>query len=89
MGKGPFSYRIAKNGKLLVHWHGKNGKREIVIKGVRAEKLISELPIMDQEQQQLALARATGNFKRGNERLASTLNFVVTQTVRSTNKLKC
>ena len=70
MGKGPFSYRIAKNGKLLVHWHGKNGKREIVIKGARAEKLVSELPTMNQNQQQLAFARATGNFKRRNERSA-------------------
>ena len=70
MGKEPFSYRITKNGKLFVHWHGKNGKREIVIKGARAEKLISELPTMNQNQQQLAFARATGNFKRGNERPA-------------------
>ena len=59
MGKEPFSYRITKN-----------GKGEIVIKGARAEKLISELRTMDQNQQQLAFARATGNFKRGNERPA-------------------
>jgi hypothetical protein len=63
-----FSYRITKNGKLFVYWHGKDGKREIVFKGAKAEKLIRELPGMDREAQQLALARATGNFKRGNER---------------------
>jgi hypothetical protein len=68
MGKEQFSYRITKNGKVLVYWHGANGKREIVLKGTRAEKLIEDLPGMDADQQQLALARATGNFKRGNER---------------------
>lgn len=70
MGKEHFSYRITKNGKVLVYWPGKDGEREIVIKGARAEKLIRELPTMDNEHQQLALARATGNFKRGNERRA-------------------
>ena len=67
MGKEQFSYRFTKNGKVFVYWQGKNGKREIVMKGARAERLIRELPAMDTEQQQLALARATGNFKRGNE----------------------
>ena len=43
MGKEQFSYRITKNGKLFVYWHGEQGKREIVLKGPRAEKLTSEL----------------------------------------------
>ena len=68
MTKERFSYRITRNGKLFVHWYSKRDKREIVLKGARAEKLIRELPAMPLEQQQLALARATGNFKRGNER---------------------
>jgi hypothetical protein len=68
MGKGQFSYRISKNGKLCVKWHGKQGKREIVLNGSRAEKLLRELPVMDPEQRQLALAWTTGNFQRGNER---------------------
>ena len=68
MGNEPFSYRITRNGKVLIYWHGANGKREIVLKGAKAEKLIRELPGMDGDEQQLALARATVNFKRGNER---------------------
>ncbi len=68
MGNEQFSYRITKNGKVFVWWHGSRGKREIVLKGARADKLIAELPGMDREQEQFALARATGNFKRGNER---------------------
>ncbi len=68
MGKERFSYRITKNGKLFVYWHGNYGQREIVLRGTRAERLIRDLPGMNPEQQQLALAKATGNFKRGNER---------------------
>ena len=68
MGEEQFSYRITKNGKLFVHWHGKQGKREIILKRARAENLIRNLPAMTPEQHQLALARALGNFKRGNER---------------------
>ena len=68
MGEEQFSYGITKYGKLFVHWHGKQGKREIILKGARAENLIRNLPAMTPEQQQLALARATGDFKRGNER---------------------
>lgn len=70
MGGERFSYRITKNDKLFVYWHGQGGKREIVLKGAKAEKLIRGLPTMDPEAKQLALARATGNFKRGNERPA-------------------
>jgi hypothetical protein len=68
MGKDQFSYRITKNGKVFVYWHGTHGQREIVLKGARAAKLINDLPSMNPEEEQLALARATGNFKRGNER---------------------
>jgi hypothetical protein len=65
-----FSYRITKHGTVFVYWHGANGRREIVLKGARAARLIRELPGMDDEAQQFALARVTGNFKRGNERPA-------------------
>jgi hypothetical protein len=67
VGKEQFSYRVTKDGKVLVYWHGKAGRREIVLKGTRAAKLAAELPGMGHEEEQLALARATGNFKRGNE----------------------
>ena len=68
MGKEQFSYTITKTGKVFVYWHGTHGKREIVLNGARAAKLINDLPTMTPEEKQLALARATGNFKRGNER---------------------
>ena len=43
MAKEQFSYQITKNGKLCVYWHGEQGKREIVLKGQRADKLTSVL----------------------------------------------
>ena len=70
MGKEQFTYRITKNGKVFVYWRGTHGKREIILKGARAAKLISDLPTMNSEEKQLALAKSTGNFKRGNERPA-------------------
>jgi hypothetical protein len=68
MGGEQFSYKITKNGKVFVYWHGTHGRREIVLRGARAAKLVNELPTMNPEEKQLALAKAAGNFKRGNER---------------------
>jgi hypothetical protein len=65
MNEEQFSYRITKDRKLFVEWRGRRVK---VLRGPRAGKLIEELPGMDRKQEQLALARVTGNFKRGNER---------------------
>jgi hypothetical protein len=62
-----FSYRTTKDRKVLIYWQG---RRVVVLKGARADKLIAGLPRKDPEEQQLTLARATGNFKRGNERLS-------------------
>ena len=39
MSKERFSYRISKNRKLFVTWYGKQGKRELVLKGPRAENV--------------------------------------------------
>ena len=60
-----FSHRITKERKLLIYWQG---RQVVALRGARAQKLFAELPGMDPEQEQLALAKATGNFKRGNER---------------------
>jgi hypothetical protein len=60
-----FSYRITKDRRVFIEWRGRT---VTVLKGRQAEKLIAGLPRMSPEQEQLALAKATGNFKRGNER---------------------
>jgi hypothetical protein len=65
MDEGRFSYRVMKGGRVFVRW---NGRQVSVLKGVLAQKLIGELPRLDSEREQLALAQVTGNYKRDNER---------------------
>lgn len=60
----PFDYRITKDGRILV---SRAGRQIVTIAGSRAERLVGMLgadPAQDQE----LLARATGNYRRGNER---------------------
>jgi hypothetical protein len=60
-----FSYQTTKDNRVLISWHGKLIK---TLKGQEAEKLIQKLADLDTKEQQLALAKVTGNFKRGSER---------------------
>ena len=62
---GGFSYVSTKGGKVFVSW---NGKRVVTLKGAKAQRFLAQMKEAgDDEQAQLALARFTGNFKRGNE----------------------
>jgi hypothetical protein len=61
----PFGYRISKDGRVLVTFHG---RQVVTVAGAKAERLAAALAGADSEQVQLLLAKATGNFKRGNER---------------------
>jgi hypothetical protein len=60
-----FSYRSSKDGKVFISWFG---KPVMTLKGQEARKLLNRLQALDEVQVQLALAKVTGNFKRGNER---------------------
>ncbi len=61
----PFSYRALKDGKVLIYWHDKH---VTTLAGKAATKLLSRVEGADARTVQLALAKITGNFKRGNER---------------------
>ena len=61
----PFSYQPTKDGKLLIYWRG---ALVSTLKGNQTGKLLARLSGADTAQVQLILAKATGNFKRGNER---------------------
>lgn len=68
----PFSYRISKNNTIFLDFHGKQVK---TLKGKEAEKFLEKINIAkDEKAVQLLLAKVTGNFKRGNERLANSKN---------------
>ena len=61
-----FSYRTTKNGQLRIAFHGRH---VVTLAGNEAQRLAGRLEGADAEATQLLLAKATGNFKRGNERV--------------------
>lgn len=60
----PFDYRVTKDGKVLV---SRGGRRIVTISGAAAARLVPLLGQDDGTDQEL-LARATGNYRRGNEK---------------------
>jgi hypothetical protein len=64
-GEPVSSYRVSKDGKVFIYWHG---KQVTILKNPAAQEFISKITDLDDQQAQLAMAKATGNFKRGNER---------------------
>jgi len=62
----PFSYRATKNNTVFLDYFGKQIK---TLRGKDAEKFLEKIQDAEDKQAvQLILAKATGNFKRGNER---------------------
>ncbi|TFH73777.1 hypothetical protein E3V39_11415 [Gammaproteobacteria bacterium LSUCC0112] len=63
-----FSYRTRKNGRVdIVH----NGSVASTLRGKTANNFLARVEAGDESDAQQLMARATGNYKRGNERLAS------------------
>ncbi|MDQ6714232.1 MAG: hypothetical protein M3Z28_13750 [Candidatus Dormibacteraeota bacterium] len=60
-----FGYRLTAAGALLIHWRGREVRR---LAGAKAAALAASLANATPDDAQQLLARATGNFKRGNER---------------------
>ena len=61
----PFSYRNDGSAKVFISWRG---KQVSILKGKKAASFMQRIVGLDSTGQQLAMAKATGNFKRGNER---------------------
>jgi hypothetical protein len=62
----PFSYQVRKNGAVHIF---RGGRCIATLGGPRGAALASDLEDADEECVQYLLQRATGNYKRGNERL--------------------
>lgn len=61
----PFSYKFTKSNKTLIYYEG----RQIMMLSEKdTKKLMSKLKGKKGIEEQLVLAKATGNFKHGNER---------------------
>lgn len=63
-----FTHRITKDRKVFIAWHG---KPVTTLSGNKALDFIEEIAGTTGEEAQLIMAKATGNFKRGNERNTS------------------
>ena len=61
----PFSYRPRRDGTVEILWKGRHAS---TLAGKIAERFLEVAPTEDEQGQQLLMAKATGNFKRGNER---------------------
>jgi len=72
LDEAPFSYKVTKNNTVLIDYNGKQVK---LLKGKDAEKILEKIKIAeDKKAVQLILAKITGNFKRGNERIVNSNN---------------
>jgi hypothetical protein len=58
-------YTITKGDRVLIEWQGRT---VTVVSGAAGAALAEQLQRADADRTQQLLARATGNFKRGNER---------------------
>lgn len=65
--ENPFSYRTYKNGNVSISFNNQEVK---ILKGKIAERFLSQIESKSEFEEQLAMAKITGNFKRGNEREA-------------------
>ena len=63
-----FTYRTRKSGEVLVMHRGALAS---TLRGADAEDFRSAVASCSPEEAQQLMARITGNYKRGNERLAS------------------
>ena len=61
-----FTYRITKDNKVFISYEG---KQVTILSGGKAEKFIADITEADGKEAQLIMAKVTGNFKRGNEKL--------------------
>lgn len=62
----PFSYRVSKDNKVFLFWEDKQVK---ILKGKESKKFLDKIANADTFEAQLIMAKITGNFKHGNEKI--------------------
>ena len=61
-----FTYRVTKDNKVFIAYEG---KQVTTLSGKNAETFIAKIQGAEDKAAQLIMAKVTGNFKRGNEKL--------------------
>jgi hypothetical protein len=64
---GEFAYNLLGDGRVRIDHRGRH---VVTLTGVEAARFARRVEGADEAGRQLLMARMTGNFKRGNERLA-------------------
>ena len=62
---GRFEYRAQKDGRVVVSWYG---RAVTTLAGQDAKRFLGRVAGLSDHDAQLLMARATGDFRRGNER---------------------
>ncbi len=62
-----FSFRNQKNGDVVISHHG---RRATTLRNEKASEFLEDMDGTDDAEAQEIMARLTGNYRRGNERLA-------------------
>ena len=68
LSEQPFTYTVRKDGSIDISHEGRS---VMVVTGAYAARLTRKLAGASVEEVKMALAKITGNFKRGNERIAA------------------
>ena len=61
----PFSYAVRADGSIVIRYHA---APVTLLRGKAADRFVTRMATADAAAAQQLMARATGNFKRGNER---------------------
>jgi len=67
LDKDIFSYRITKDNKVFISWQG---RQVTILAGHKADNFISKIANAEEKEAQLIMAKATGHFKHGNEKMS-------------------
>jgi hypothetical protein len=60
-----FTYKTTKDNIVFIYWQG---KQVTVLSDKESEKFLRKIMNKNHKEVQLAMAKITGNFKRGNEK---------------------
>jgi hypothetical protein len=61
-----FSYKVSKDNKVFIFWFG---KQVMILKDKESEKFLAKIEGANHLESQLIMAKLTGNFKHGNEKI--------------------
>ncbi len=61
-----FTYRVTKDKRIFIAWCG---RQVTVLSGSKAEGFLANIAHAQGKDAQLIMAKVTGNFKRGNEKM--------------------